>query len=165
LVLAGNEKGLKALEQRLPKVDDTYPMRLFNHAAFHTPLLNEVSQKAKQLMSDNIISKPAIPLIDGRGHVWQPYHTDTKELGDYTLGKQVTETFDFSVAVEVALKEFAPDKLILLGPGGTLGGAIGQCISAHKWQDIFNKNDFVKRQKNDPYLLSMGLEEQRALVC
>jgi [acyl-carrier-protein] S-malonyltransferase len=164
LVLAGNEKGLQALEQRLPKVDDIYPMRLFNHAAFHTPLLNEVSLKAKQLMPDNIFTRPAIPLIDGRGHVWQPYHTDISALWDYTLGQQVTETYDFSTAVEVALKEFAPDKLILLGPGGTLGGAIGQCISAHKWQDIIDKNAFVKRQKNDPFLLSMGLEEQRAIV-
>lgn len=164
LVLAGNEKGLQALEQRLPKIDDTYPMRLFNHAAFHTPLLHEVSLKAKQLISDNKFTRPVIPLIDGRGHVWQPYHTDIEALWEYTLGEQVTETYDFSAAVEVALKEFAPDKLILLGPGGTLGGAIGQCISAHKWQGITNKNDFVKRQKSDPFLLSMGLEEQRALV-
>lgn len=165
LVLAGNEQGLQALEKRLPKVDDAYPMRLFNHAAFHTPLLNEVSVKAKQLMLDNMFNKPTIPLIDGRGHIWQPYHTDKKALWEYTLGEQVTETYDFSAAVEVALKEFAPDKLILLGPGGTLGGAIGQCICAHKWQDITDKTDFVKRQKSAPYLLSMGLQEQRALVC
>lgn len=164
LVLAGNEKGLLELEQRLPKIDDTYPMRLFNHAAFHTPLLNDVSLKAKQMMSDKLFSKPRIPLIDGRGHVWQPYSSDLSQLWDYTLGEQVTETYDFSAAIEVALKEFAPDKLILLGPGGTLGGAIGQCISAHKWQDMTNKNDFVNRQKTDPYLLAMGLEEQRARV-
>lgn len=41
VVFGGNKQGLKALEQALPKVQDRYPMNLFNHAAFHTPLLNE----------------------------------------------------------------------------------------------------------------------------
>ena len=38
-VFGGNKAGLKALEALLPVVQDRYPMNLFNHAAFHTPIV------------------------------------------------------------------------------------------------------------------------------
>ena len=164
LVIGGNEAGLKQLDNRLPKVDDTYPMRLFNHAAFHTPLLKSISEKAKQTLGEEMFQAPAIPLIDGQGKIWQPYSTSTQNLYDYTLGHQVTEPYDFSAAISVALKEFAPDKLIILGPGSTLGGAVGQCLVANNWQHISSKKDFIARQKNDPFVLAMGLAEQRKHV-
>lgn len=163
-VLAGNEPGLKELEKSLERLDDTYPMRLHNHAAFHTPLLNEISHRADKLLDSDMFESPRLPLIDGEGRIWQPYSTDSERLREYTLGTQVVETYDFSKAIEVALKEFAPDKLIVLGPGATLGGAIGQCMIQHQFLDLSDKQSFIEAQKTDPVLLAMGLAEQRELV-
>ena len=65
----------------------------------------------------------------------------------------------------MAIKEFCPDKLVLLGPGNTLGGSIGQIITGQNWQDISCKKDFTNRQKTDPFLISLGIPEQRDLIC
>jgi len=164
VVFGGNKKGLKALEQALPIVQDRYPMNLFNHAAFHTPLLNDISAKAKSLLPSTLFTAPNMPLVDGLGQIWQPYSCDAQELYDYTLGTQVVKTYDFTKAVEVAIKEFAPDKLIVLGPGATLGGAVAQSLIQHNWLGLQNKKDFISLQKTDPFILAMGLEEQRKLV-
>ncbi|GHE91987.1 ACP S-malonyltransferase [Thalassotalea profundi] len=164
LVFGGNKPGLKALEQSLPLVQDRYPMNLFNHAAFHTPLMNEISIKAKKLLSNDKFVAPKLPLIDGLGNIWQPYSTDVEQLYHYTLGTQVTEPYNFSKAIEVAIKEFAPDKLIILGPGSTLGGSVAQNLIKHHWLGMQNKSDFISQQKEDPFILSMGLEEQRKIV-
>lgn len=163
-VIAGNESGLNELEMRLDRIDDTYPMRLFNHAAFHSPLLRDTSSQARQQLGIQMFESPTLPLIDGQGKIWQPYSTDPQALREYTLGPQVVETYDFSKAIEVALKEFAPEKVIVLGPGATLGGAIGQCMIEHRYTDMGCKADFIDRQKQDPVLLAMGMEEQRELV-
>jgi acyl transferase domain-containing protein len=164
LVLGGNQVALDTLLKILPSVQDRYPMPLHNHAAFHTPLLNAISTKAKEQLGVSLFQAPSIPLIDGRGHIWQPYATNVKALRDYTLGHQVTETYNFTKAIEVSLKEFAPDKLIILGPGATLGGAIGHCLVQNQWLDMSTKADFIQRQKAEPFVLSMGMPEQRQLV-
>lgn len=164
IVFGGNKAGLKALEQKLPMVQDRYPMNLFNHAAFHTPLLNKTSEKAKTLLSPNLLSKPAIPLIDGLGQLWQPHSCDIQALYQYTLGTQVVTPYNFTKAIEVAVKEYAPDKLIILGPGATLGGAVAQSLIKQKWLNLEHKNDFIALQKQDPFILAMGMDEQRKLV-
>lgn len=163
-VIGANEKAIKELEKRLPNIDNLYPMRLFNHAAFHTPLLQQTSDKAFALLEQCLFDKPKLPLIDGRGHIWQPMSTDTTALRDYTLGEQVTQAYDFSAAIEVAVKEFAPDKLIITGPGTTLGGAVAQSLIQQHWLDLQSKSDFIAMQKSDPFVLAMGIPEQRELV-
>ncbi|MCY7297377.1 ACP S-malonyltransferase [Alteromonas sp. a30] len=164
MVFGGNEKALKMLDTLLPKLEDRYPMRLFNHAAFHTPMLDAIAVKARQVLPASLFSAPELPLIDGTGKIWQPYSTDVTQLHDYTLGTQVNCTYDFTKAIEVSIKEFAPDKLIVLGPGATLGGAIAQTLIMHNWQDLKDKADFIARQKADPFLLAMGMEKQRDFV-
>ena len=164
IVLGGNEAGIKLAESFLPKIDDTYPMRLFNHAAFHTPLLTDISRQAKTMLPVDMFQAPSLPLIDGEAHIWQPWSTDPHALREYTLGAQVNTPYNFSKAIEVAIKEFSPDKIIVTGPGTTLGGAIGQCLVEHRWQGIEDKQDFIQRQKSDPYLLAMGIKEQRQRV-
>lgn len=164
LVFGGNKSGLKALEQSLPLVQDRYPMNLFNHAAFHTPLMDNISIQAKSMLKSGQFVAPNIPLIDGLGNIWQPYSTDIENLYHYTLATQVTKMYDFSKAVEVAIKEFAPDKLIILGPGSTLGGSVAQNLIKHKWLGMETKSDFISQQKEDPFVLAMGLAEQRKLV-
>lgn len=165
IVLGGNELGVKLAMQRLPKIEDRFPMKLAGNGAFHTPLFSEISQKAQQLILEDSFQAPAFPLIDGRGKVWQPLSCDVGAMYRYTLNHQVTKTYDFSKAIEVALKEFAPDCFILLGPGSTMGGAIAQILIQHNWHQLETKEDFIQLQQNDPYIYSMGLEQQRRIIC
>ena len=117
------------------------------------------------MISESSFQNPSIPLVDGRGKIWSPFSTDTQALHQYTLGIQVPQSYDFTSAITVAIKEFCPDKLVLLGPGNTLGGAIGQILVQNNWQKLDSKKAFSERQNNDPYLVSMGMKEQKSLVC
>lgn len=155
IVVGGNQKALDILLKKLPKTEN-YPFQLINHAAFHTPLLNEISQKAFHLLKPDLFHRPSIPLVDGRGHIWQDYATDLNELYNYTFEHQVIRPYDFTKSITVCLKEFCPDRLILLGPGNTLGGAIGQILIENKWLNISSKTDFSETQKQNPFLISLG---------
>lgn len=163
-VFGGNEKALKTLPEKLPIIEDRYPMGLFNHAAFHTPLLDEIVGKAQAQLPPAMFKAPDIPMVDGEGMIWQPHSSDISALYQYTLGTQINCTYDFSKAIEVSIKEFAPDVLIIPGPGSTLGGAVAQTLIAHEWFDLRSKQDFIARQKSDPIILAMGMEQQRKLV-
>ncbi len=159
-VLAGNKLGLAELTKSLPKKEN-YPFQLVNHGAFHTPLFDAISVRAFRDLDHLNFQRPQVPMIDGRGVIWQPYSTNIKELAQYTLGHQVTETYDFTKAITVALKEFSPDHIVLLGPGNSLGGAIGQIMIMNQWKDITNKAEFSELQKKQAYLISMGMAQQK----
>ncbi|MEM9233429.1 MAG: ACP S-malonyltransferase [Pseudomonadota bacterium] len=161
VVLAGLEPALEAAEGRLAPLQDRYPMRLANHAAFHTPLLSGNAERGRSALPPALFSQPDIPMIDGRGHVWLPRASDLESLWTYTLGQQVTETYNYTNAVISGLHEFAPDIVIILGPGTTLGGATAQAMIASEWHGITSKADFIARQKEDPIVLSMGMDDQR----
>lgn len=162
-VIGGNKSGLNALMKELPLIEN-YPMLLVNHAAFHTPMLRETSEKAFQLIGSELFMPPEIPLVDGRGVIWKPWSTKTDELYQYTLGHQVYAPYDFTHAVMVAVKEFAPDQIILLGPGNSLGGSVAQILIEMDWHGMKTKDQFTEKQKANPLLISMGRPEQRALV-
>ena len=164
LVIGGEQSALDILLKTLP-AKDNYPLQLPFHAAFHTPLLELISRKAFGLLPQSIFQKPVVPLVDGRGEIWSPFSTEIEGLYQYTLGHQVTHAYDFSTSITAAMKEFCPDKLVLLGPGNSLGGAIGQIMIQNNWLDVDSKKSFSSRQKNNPYLISMGMEEQRKMVC
>ena len=83
---------------------------------------------------------------------------------DYTLGAQVTKPYDFTKSITVAMKEFCPDKIVLLGPGNSLGGAVGQIVVQNDWKNINSKKIFLSNQNQDPFLVSMGIAEQREIV-
>ncbi len=163
LVLAGNEAGLAAFEAAVPPTG-RFPMRLQNHAAFHTALMAPVAAEGRARLPASLFRQPDLPLIDGRGHVWWPGSTDTHALWDYTLGHQVTEAYDFTRAVTHAAREFAPDLFIIPGPGTTLGGAVAQSLILADWRGMTSKTDFQTLQQTDPLLVSMGLPDQRATV-
>lgn len=155
-VIAGESKALQFLLKELPKNGD-YPFQLINHGAFHTPLLAEVSKKAFQNISKDSFKTPLQALVDGRGQIFDPLSASLEDLYQYTLNHQVLKTYDFSKSVSVALKEFAPDNIILLGPGNSLGGVIGQILVQEKWLGLKNKGDFQALQKEKPFLISMGI--------
>ncbi|MEJ5216630.1 ACP S-malonyltransferase [Cognatishimia sp. D5M38] len=164
LVLAGNAKGLEAFEQAVEPAQERFPMRLGNHAGFHSALQAPVSERGRAALHAALFGQPDLPMIDGRGHIWWPGASDPSGLWDYTLGHQVTETYDFTAAITTAAREFAPDMFIVTGPGTTLGGAIAQSLIQADWQGMRNKTDFKEKQDAGPLLVSMGMESQRALV-
>jgi [acyl-carrier-protein] S-malonyltransferase len=165
IVLAGNESGLAALLAEAPPTPGREPLRLVNHGPFHTPLMRGSSERALSSLPADWFGSPTAPMIDGRGHVWRPFATNPGALHDYTFTTQILETYDFTRAVQVAVKEFAPDRIILLGPGDTLGGAIAQALIAIEWRGLRSKRDFQEMQAGTPFLLAMGREDQRALVA
>jgi len=164
LVFAGNEAGLKKLESAVPIIQERFPMRLPNHGAFHTSLMEPVAIKGRAALARNTFEQPQIPLIDGRGAIWWPGATDTSALYDYTLGHQVTEPYDFRHAIQTAAREFAPDFFIVTGPGNTLGGSVAQSLISIDWQGMKDKEAFQSRQSESPVLVSMGIEEHRQLA-
>ena len=164
LVLAADEPGLAALAKALPPVGDRYPMRLHQHAGFHSPLQEPVAREGQRAVGVGLFRSPAAPMIDGRGHIWRPWETRSPELHAYTLGAQVTEPYDFARAVRTGLREFAPDALIVLGPGATLGGAVAQTLVAERWRGLPDKAGFQTLQRLDPFLLAMAIADQRNIA-
>ncbi len=164
LVLAGNEQGLQAFEASQPSVQDRYPMRLANHAAFHTAIQAPVAAEGRARLGAELFHQPERPLIDGRGKIWWPGATDTEALRDYTLGHQVTEPYDFTRAIQTAAREFAPDVFIVTGPGATLGGAVAQSLVLADWRGMRDKDAFQMQQTAQPLLISMGRPGQRVLA-
>lgn len=164
IVLAGTEAALAALLADAPPTPGREPLRLVNHGPFHTPLMQGSSERAMASLPAAWFSAPDAPMVDGRGQIWRPFASNAEALWDYTFAAQILETYDFTRSVQVAMREYAPDRIILLGPGDTLGGAIAQALIAIEWQGLASKQDFQERQALAPILLSMGREDQRALV-
>lgn len=163
IAFAADEAGLKWLNDRLPN-DDRFPMRLMHHAAFHSPLLDHIVPMAQAANAVADFGVGTVAAIDGRGKIWSPKAFDPAAIYDYTLGVQLNRTYNFTRAVQVAAAEFAPDKVIVLGPGTTLGAPTAQALIASGWRGLTGKADFQARQAVHPVILSMGIAEQRELV-
>ncbi len=163
IVFATDDDGMKWLMKRLPK-DDRFPMKLNYHAAFHSPLLDAIVPLAKAANPVGDFGAGGIPAIDGTGRIWSPKAFDPAAIYDYTFGAQINRTYDFTRAVQVAAREFCPDRIAVLGPGTTLGAAVAQALIACGWRGLLGKADFQERQRVDPLLVSMGMDEQRSHV-
>ena len=167
-VLGADEGGLKALANHLPKLDKgarTFPMQLPLHSAFHTPLLQETSERACAELGGLAFRAPDLPLADGRGYVFRPTWASPDDLWSYTLGHQVVAPYDFTASVQAALAWTAPDVVIALGPGNPLGGPLARILVQAGWSGLRSKEDFEARQaSNEPVLLSFGVKAQRALL-
>ncbi len=159
IVLAATISGLRELEARLPKVKvgkNAYPFRLMQHGPYHTPLLGEVATQARERLASLDWRRPEILLIDGAGRRYAPWAPCAEALAEYTLTEQIVTPFDFSSSVRVALRETAPDRIVLPGPGNTLGGVVGQCLVQEGWRGIRDKAGFEAIQGSpDPIVVSM----------
>lgn len=167
-VLGGTEEALAAAIEQLPPIEGryTFPLRLPKHSAFHTPLLESAVHRAAVDLAGLWPQAPRVPLIDGQGQIWRPRIANPDALKGYTLGEQITTPYDFTLMLRTALREYAPDIIILPGPGGSLGGAIGQTLVAEGWRGIRSKSDFTAVQNSDqPVLITMSRPEQRQRVC
>jgi len=143
-VLGADAEGLALLRAALPPVESggrRYPIALPGHRAFHTELAAPRSPAAREELADLAFGMPEVPLIDGRGAQHRPLTASPAELRDYTLGAQVASPFDLAAAVRVGLREYAPDEVVLLGPGTSIAGALGMTIVREGWRGIRSKAD------------------------
>jgi [acyl-carrier-protein] S-malonyltransferase len=148
-VLAGSEAGLRHLLAALPKVQlggTTYPLRLLQHGPYHTELVEPVARAARETLTGLTFRAPRVTLIDGRGRRHTPWTADPEDLRAYTLGAQVTEPYDLAASLRVGLREYAPEQILLPGPGNTLGGVVGQALVAEGWRGIRDKASFQELQ-------------------
>ncbi len=160
LVLAASEPGIARLLDVLPPVkigERQFPLRLAYHGPYHTPLLAEVASAARARFSTLDWRAPSVTLIDGRGSRFTPWATNPVDLAWYTLGDQIVTPYQFAASARVALREYAPDVLVLTGPGNTLGGVTGQLVVAEGYRGIRTRADFESAQAGAaPLVLSMG---------
>jgi acyl transferase domain-containing protein len=158
-VLGGSAEAIARAMAELPTVTfsgATFPRKLPLHSAFHTPLMAATAERAARELAHLRWQAPRVPLVDGQAHIWRPRHADPAALRDWTLGPQVTEAYDFSRMIRTALGEYAPDLLLLPGPGSNLGGAIAQVLISAGWQGLRSRSDFLARQATErPILWSM----------
>ena len=128
------------------------------------PHFRHPAARGRAALSPSLFGQPKLPMIDGRGSIWWPGSTDVTALWNYTLGHQVTEPYDFTAAIRIAAREFAPDLFIIAGPGTSLGGAVAQSLILADWRNMRSKADFQTTQQSAPLLASMGMDDQRATV-
>ena len=158
-VLAGTKQGVARLLKELPKVGlgkQEYPFQLAQHGPYHTPLARGVSERAFETLATLEFRTPRIPLVDGRGIRFTPWSTDVPALRDYTLAAQVTTPYDLTTSVRVILNEYAPARVVLPGPGNTLGGVSGQIAAGLGWRAIRTRADFDRVQASaQPLVVSL----------
>lgn len=141
-VLAGTDAGVRELLGALPAREvggRKFPFRLAGHGPFHTPLCDEVSRRATEELANLSITQPDVHLIDGRGGVHTPFSADPAELLHYTTTTQVMTTYDFTMSVRIALREFQPDVLLCAGPGSSLRAPVGHVVLRERWRELDSK--------------------------
>jgi [acyl-carrier-protein] S-malonyltransferase len=158
-VIAGTAEAIDAVATDLGPVTVSgraYPLRLPGADAWHTPLRAASAAAAAAELSDLAWAVPSVTLVDGRGVRSTPWSADPAELARYTLEELPVSRYDVATAVRVALREHAPDVLLVPGPAGSLGAACAHLVVAEGYRGIRSRADFEEAQRSDaPVLLSM----------
>lgn len=166
-VLGTDAAGLRRVMESMPKLrrgEREFPLQLPLHSAFHTPLMGETSARALRDLADLSWSSPRYTLIDGAGALRRGW-ADPAAIAAYTLTTQVVETFDLSACIATAMGEFAPDVVLLPGPGESLGAPVAQILIGLGWRGLRDRADFTEAQSSEkPVILSMARPAQRELV-
>ena len=158
-VIAGTSEAIDRVATALPPVTvggRSFPLRLATADAWHTPLRAGVADTAAASLGDLSWDRPNVSLVDGRGMRWTPWATDPDALARETLTGLADAPYDFARAFRVALREYAPDAVLLPGPGTTLGAACAQLIVADGFRGIRTRAEFEATQAGaNPILLSV----------
>jgi [acyl-carrier-protein] S-malonyltransferase len=147
-VLAGTDAGIAHGMAQLPPTKfgkNAFPLQLAQHGPYHTRFVEPVATAAARRLEGLAFRAPRVTLVDGRGARFSPWDTDVDALRAYTLGTQVTTPFDFDASVRVALREFGPQRIVLPGPGNTLGSIVGQILIAEGFAGITDRASFEQR--------------------
>ena len=158
-VLSGRDAGLTGVAAALPPVQigsRRFPFRAAMQEAWHTPLRASAVAAATARLDGLTWSTPNVTLVDGHGARFTPWSTDPAELARYTLEVHPTSTYDFASSLRVALREYAPDLILLPGPGASLGEVCAQLLVAEGYHGIRSRADLEAAQTGGaPVLLSM----------
>lgn len=158
-VLAGPDAGLEAVAAALPPIQAgtrRFPLRPALQEAWHTPARADVGRLAVERLGELTWMAPNVTLVDGRGVRFSPYATDPEALAHHTLVEQPAMTYDFATSLRVALRDYAPDVILLPGPGASLGEVSAQIVVAEGYRGIRTRADLEARQAGpSPILLSM----------
>lgn len=150
---------LAAIAGELPPIEvgsRRYPLRAGAQEAWHTPLRARAAADAAVRLADLTWNAPNVTLVDGRGVRFTPYATDPAELGQHTLREQPAMTYDYATSLRVALREYAPDVVLLAGPGSSLGEVSAQAIVREGYRGIRSRAELEATQAGpSPILLSM----------
>lgn len=134
----------------------TYPLRLPAGDGWHTPLRRDAANRVADAIGELSWDRPNVTLIDDRGARFTPWSTDPTELATHSVRGQASSTYDFAASLRVALREYAPDVVLLPGPGASLGAACAQVIVAEGYHGHRSRAEFEEAQSGAaPILLSM----------
>jgi hypothetical protein len=158
-VIAGTASAVDRVSAALPPVTmggRSYPLRLASAEAWHTPLRARSAAGAAARLSGLGWERPRVTIVDGRGVRFTPLATDPARLAEHSLVGHAEAPYDFARAFRVALREYAPDVVLLPGPGATLGTACAQLIVAEGYRGIRSRTELEAVQAGpSPLLLSM----------
>lgn len=158
-VVGGTASAIDAVNSRLPAVeqsDRSFPLRLPGGDAWHTPLRAADAAAAAERLGALGWDRPNVTLVDGRGSRFTPWSTDPTELAEWTLREGPARPYDYAAGLRVALREYAPDVVLLPGPGSSLGAATAQLIVAEGYRGLRTRAEFEAVQAGpSPVLLSM----------
>ncbi len=158
-IVAGTTDAIDGIAKALPPVqvaDRAFPLRLATADAWHTPLRAAAVEAAAERLADLAWERPNVTLVDGRGVRFTPWSADPAELAGHTLRAQGSTTYDFATSLRVALREYAPDVILLPGPGGSLGAACAQLAVSEGYRGLRSRSEFEAAQAGPaPLLLSM----------
>ena len=158
-VIAGTVGAVERVGAALPPVTmggRSYPLRLASADAWHTPLRTRSAAGAAARLGELGWERPKVTIVDGRGVRFTPLSADPARLADQSLVGHAEAPYDFARAFRVALREYAPDVVLLPGPGATLGTACAQLIVAEGYRGIRSRTELEAVQAGpSPLLLSM----------
>ncbi|HJP70567.1 MAG TPA: hypothetical protein VJ975_02520 [Candidatus Limnocylindria bacterium] len=158
-VIGGTIAALDRIGSELAPVavsERTYPLRLPGGDGWHTPLRRDAADRVAGSVGELSWDRPNVTLVDDRGVRFTPWSTDPAELATQSLRGQAGSTYDFAAGLRVALREYAPDVVLLPGPGASLGAACAQVIVAEGYRGLRSRAEFEEAQSGAaPILLSM----------
>lgn len=158
-VVGGTRTAVDRVADQLPEVSlggRSFPLRLAGNDAWHTPLRAGPVAAAAERLGSLAWDRPNVTLVDGRGVRFTPWSADPEALAEQTLNGQADAPYDFARGFRLALREYAPDVVMLPGPGASLGAACAQLIVGEGYRGLRSRTQFEAAQAgSSPILLSM----------
>lgn len=152
VVLGGSREAVEQCRAQLRPVqvgEQRYPRRITGPLR-HARAVAELPADALQRLAALDWQRPQLTLIDGRGRRHAPWATDPGALRDYTLGELPRTPYRFATAMRVALREYAPDIVVALGPGRGLANVAAQLIVAEGYHGLRTRAAFEAAQAEQP---------------